>query len=102
MLPASIKVNYSYSPDKYKDIARAMGVKDEGYDTETTIKKGIEKLEGIYSKLGIPSKLSHVYKVKDEDFDEIIKSIEKSTMHIKTNPRPVSRELLYDTLKMVK
>lgn len=102
MLPAAIKVNYAYDPIKYADVAIAMGVNDEGLNKESIILKGLEKLDNIYKNLGITSRISQLFNINEISFNEIIESVKKSTMHVKTNPRPVTEELMYEILEMVK
>lgn len=95
LLPEVIAVNAEYAPEKYAQFSGIFGLKGE-----PSLAK--EALLNLYKQAGLKCRLSDYGAVKYDLFERIIQSVEKSTMHIKCNPRPVNHELLYGILKRIK
>ena len=73
ILPAVMEYNAQETGQKYRDIAKAMGVKDADEMTiETARKAAIDAVKKLSSDVGIPSDLKDI--VKEEDIDFLSKS----------------------------
>ena len=69
ILPTVMKYNAEVSGDKYKYIAKAMGVENvENMSVEEYRKVAIDAVKKLSSDIGIPSNLKDIVKVEDIDF----------------------------------
>ncbi len=73
ILPAVMEYNASSTGDKYRDIAKAMGVRDTAEMTiETARKAAVDAVKKLSADVGIPTDLKDI--VKEEDIDFLAKS----------------------------
>ena len=73
ILPAVMEYNASSTGDKYRDIAKAMGVRDTAEMTiEAARKAAVDAVKKLSSDVGIPTDLKDI--VKEEDIDFLAKS----------------------------
>ena len=86
---------------EYVEIAKILGIETSGKTDEQVVLEGIERLEEIEKKIKAPVKLSDYMAKEDFDMEMVLDNIQTSMGHIKTNPRPVSRELFRELLEMV-
>ena len=69
ILPTVMKYNAEVTGDKYKYIAKAMGVENvENMSVEEYRKAAIDAVKKLSSDIGIPSNLKDIVKVEDIDF----------------------------------
>ena len=69
ILPTVMKYNAEVTGDKYKYIAKAMGVENvEDMSVEEYRKAAIDAVKKLSSDIGIPSNLKDIVKVEDIDF----------------------------------
>ena len=74
LLAPVLKFNAPATGDRYREIARAMGVKDvDGLSTEDARKAAIDAVQQLADDVGIPRKLSELG-VKEEDIPFLAKS----------------------------
>jgi alcohol dehydrogenase class IV len=90
LLPHVLRFNVEHSPARYADIARALGVKDQGTNLEIAL-QGIEKIEGMMRDCGIPLRLSEL-KVSETAIDTLAESAMTVTRLLKNNVRPITLE----------
>lgn len=68
ILPTVMEYNACVTGDKYKYIAKAMGVDTTGMDQETYRKAAIDAVKQLSSDVGIPTTLKGIVKEEDLDF----------------------------------
>ncbi len=69
ILPAVMEYNAPSSGEKYRYIAKAMGVKNtEGMSIEEAREKAVAMVRELSSKIGIPKDLKDIVKIEDVDF----------------------------------
>ena len=69
ILPTVMEYNAPYTGEKYRDIAKAMGVKDtEKMTIEEARKAACDAVAALSKKVGIPQDLKAIVKEKDLDF----------------------------------
>ena len=69
ILPTVMEYNAPYTGEKYRDIAKAMGVKDtENMTIEEARKAACDAVAALSKKVGIPQDLKAIVKEKDLDF----------------------------------
>ncbi|MEY8338062.1 iron-containing alcohol dehydrogenase [Lachnospiraceae bacterium 62-35] len=100
-LAPSMRLNMDYVTKEYADIAKVLGVRAEGKSDKEAALEGIEILENLERDIHAPSRLSAYISKENFDVDMVLNNIQTSMGHIKTNPRPVCRELLKELLEMV-
>ena len=100
-LTPSMRLNMEYVKKEYVEIAKILGIETSGKTDEQVVLEGIERLEEIEKKIKAPVKLSDYMAKEDFDMEMVLDNIQTSMGHIKTNPRPVSRELFRELLEMV-
>jgi alcohol dehydrogenase class IV len=83
LLPEVMKFNLDACPEKYKEIAIAMGT--------TTALEGIEKIRALSVACGIPQKLSDIG-INSEDVENLADLAMKVTRLLVNNPKEVTRE----------
>jgi alcohol dehydrogenase class IV len=97
----SMELNLEYALEEYAEIAKVLGVKEDGKKNKEIALEGIEKLRIIAKAINAPEKLTE-YVSKDKiDVEYMLDNIQGSMGHIKTNPRPVSRELFKELIESV-
>lgn len=90
ILPTVMEYNAPYTGDKYRDIAKAMGVKGTDEMTiEEARKAAVEAVAEISKKVGIPQDLKAI--VKEEDLDFLAESAYADACR-PGNPRDTSVE----------
>ena len=100
-LTPSMRLNMEYVKKEYVDVAKVLGVDVQGKTDDQIVMAGIERLEEIEKNIQAPVKLSQYMEREAFDMDMVLDNIQTSMGHIKTNPRPVSRELFQELLEMV-
>ena len=69
LLPRGMEYNAEYTGDKYREIARAMGVKDvDSMSVEEYRKAAIEAVKKLSADVGIPANLKGIVKEEDLSF----------------------------------
>lgn len=101
LLPSAMILNLEYSPKKYADIARAMGIDCHGLSDIEAGKRAIAAVEELRASVGAPSSLRDICNADSASFPDVLDSINRSTAHIKCNPRPVDEGLIIEALNMV-
>ena len=89
ILPTVMEYNAPYTGEKYRDIAKAMGVDTEGMTQDEYRKAACEAVRKLASDVGIPSDLKEI--VKEEDLDFLSESA-LSDACCPGNPRDTSVE----------
>jgi len=100
LLP-SMRLNLDYAVSDCAAIAGVLGVETHGKTEKEAALAGIEKLEHLYNEVGAPRRLTAYVPEQEIDLPMILNNIETSMGHIKTNPRPQTRELYAALLRMV-
>ena len=90
ILPYVMRFNVETVPDRYADIAVAIGA-ERGADDRETAKQGIAKLLEIYEAVGIPSGIRS-FGVPESALDSLAESALKVTRLLKNNPRAMTLE----------
>jgi len=85
MLPHVLEFNTPASPDRYAQVAVALGVKPAGSDLETA-KLGLERIRELSRECGIPATLSELG-VPREALQRMAESAMTVTRLLKNNPR---------------
>jgi len=88
LLPAVVEFNLTAAPERYADIALALGA-EEDTDAMVTAKRGLEILRQLYAECGIPSRLSDLG-VPEEAIPRMVESAMKVTRLLRNNPREVT------------
>lgn len=68
ILPTVMEYNAPYTGEKYRDIAKAMGVDTEGMTQDEYRKAACEAVRKLASDVGIPADLKEIVKEEDLDF----------------------------------
>ena len=90
ILPTVMEYNAPYTGEKYRDIAKAMGVKDtENMTIEEARKAACDAVAALSKKVGIPQDLKAI--VKEEDLDFLAESAYADACR-PGNPRDTSVE----------
>ena len=92
LLPRVIEINAKYAAERYLKIGNTLG---KNIDKPEEIAKIVEELS---REVGIKTTFSE-FGIDEEKIPEILISVSRSTMHIKTNPRPVDKSLLKEVLR---
>jgi alcohol dehydrogenase class IV len=90
LLPYVMQFNVKYQPERYAEVARALGVKENGSD-EAVAEKGVEVVFDIMKSCNVPLKLSDLNISKDE-FDMIVTSALKVQRLLKNNVKEITRD----------
>ncbi len=100
LLAPGLKFNAPATGDRYREIARAMGVKDvDGLSTEDARKAAIDAVQQLADDVGIPRKLSELG-VKEEDIPFLAKSAMADAC-TPGNPRDVTQPEIEDIYKSI-
>lgn len=90
LLPSLMRYNLETLPEKHADIAVAMGIEPKATVYETAL-AGIERIEEISRKCGIPSSLTELG-IAENDLPELAQIAMNTTRLLKNCPRPMSKE----------
>lgn len=93
LLPQVLDANWEHAPDKYARIARALDPELASATTAQAAGSAADALRGLLERIGLKVRLGD-HGVSPDCFGTIYSGVQKSTGHIKTNPRPVDPELL--------
>lgn len=97
VLPAVIEYNHMAKPDKYAEIARALGENVDGLSLRDAAYKAVEAVRKLNDDVGIPRGLSQAG-VKEEHLERIASEAIKSG-NIMVNPRTSTVKDLVDILR---
>ena len=98
LLPYEMEFNAEYTGDKYKEIAKAMGVKDVDTMNQAEYRKAaIEAVKKLSADVGIPMTLKEIG-VKETDLDALADAA-MADVCTGGNPRPCTKELVLDVYK---
>jgi alcohol dehydrogenase class IV len=100
LLPVAMELNFQYSSEKYIHIAQAMGIDCKGLTDLKAGEKVVSAIKELRTKISAPSSLNEVCNADPSTFAQVVDSINRSTSHIKCNPRPIDEELIIKALKM--
>lgn len=95
-LPISIELNQHYCMDKYVEISKVWGVFDAHNSDEENVKALIEAIKALQTSIHAPSSLKSYIK-RTPDINTLIDTIQKTTGHIKCNPRPLNEALMKES-----
>jgi len=90
LLPYIMEFNIPAAPQRYADVAIALGCIPE-VDTIDTAYKGVEKIRQLIEDCGIPSRLSEL-NIPESAIPEMAKDAMKITRLLKNNPRLITLE----------
>lgn len=90
LLPHVMEFSMEAAPQRYAEVAVAIGCKYQENDYETA-KKGIEKINDMIKACGIPAKLSEL-NITENDIPDMATDAMKIERLLKNNPRPVNRD----------
>lgn len=90
LLPYVEMYNKQVVPERFADIAKAMGKKVEGLSPEEAADKAIDAIKKLASDIGIPSGLKELG-AKEEDLELLAENAMKDVCRL-TNPRELSKE----------
>ncbi len=93
MLPAVMRFNLDSAPEKYRDIAQALGVNTLGLTVKEAAEKGVELVAQMTKRLKIPQSLREVRGFKEEDIPRLAENALKDICGL-TNPRQATQEEL--------
>ena len=97
LLPAVMAYNADYTGEKYKDIAKAMGVPDVDSMTQAEYRKAaVDAVRKLSEDVGIPSTLKGI--VKEEDIPALAESAYADACR-PGNPRDTSVEEIAEIYK---
>lgn len=98
-LPISMEANFNFALHKYAEVAKALGVYDINCSDEENAKKAIARVRELQSEIDAPVSLRPYAKEIPDILDTIVDIVERTTGHIKVNPRPLDRDLIIETYK---
>lgn len=97
-LPHAMEYNLEYATKKYCDIARVFGA--EGEDGLALAREGIARVRAFLKALNAPDSI-RPWLPADFELEKAVDIVVGATGHIKCNPRPVTREIIRDTIAKV-
>lgn len=97
LLPYVMEYNATYTGDKFKYIAEAMGVDTTGMDEDAYRKAAVDAVRQLSKDVGIPEKL-HEIGVKEEDLQALSESA-FADVCTGGNPRPCTVESILEIYK---
>ncbi|MBQ9738055.1 MAG: lactaldehyde reductase [Alphaproteobacteria bacterium] len=98
LLPYVMEFNADYTGEKFREIARAMGVKGVDEMTETEYRKAaIDAVKQLSTDVGIPATLKEIG-VREEDLDALADAA-MADVCTGGNPRPCTKELVLQVYK---
>ena len=99
LLPHVMEFNLVAIPERYADIARALGIRDELSGAALAI-KGVEKVKQLLIDCGITVKLSDL-DIPDDAFEEMAESALSVTRFLKNNPRALTKNDIIEIYQKV-
>lgn len=90
LLPHVLRFNFSAAPERYADVAKALGVERNG-SSLTTAEHGVEFLLKLSRECGVPQRLSEL-NVPREAIPSLAQAAMQVTRLLKNNLRPFSAE----------
>ena len=97
----SMQLNVDYCTKDYCDVAKVLQVeRTADMDDRAYAMAGIDKLDALRREIEAPVSLTPYVTREDFDMEGMLDNIQTSMGHIKTNPRPVSRELFRELIDM--
>lgn len=87
LLPEVTRFNLSASPQRYAQVAMAMGLQGNGSDVSTA-ERGVEFLQNLSRACGVPQRLSQLG-VPSDAIPSLARAAMQVTRLLKNNPRPV-------------
>lgn len=90
LLPYVMEFNYRSAPQKYAEVAIALGC-PRGENDEETARKGIDRIRQIIDECGIPSRLGEL-DIPKEAIPKLAEDALKITRLLVNNPREVTLE----------
>lgn len=90
LMPHVMRFNAQTHPDRYVDVARALGVAVDGLTPAAAAESAIERVESLTRSLGVSAGLQSLG-VDVADFDRFAHNALRDA-YIATNPRPVTKE----------
>ena len=97
LLPYVMNYNLQTKPDKFRNIALALGVNVAGVTVEEAAELSVKAVRELAKQIGIPERLS-VIGVKEEDLPKLAEMASKDPCAL-FNPRPSKYEDLLELLK---
>ncbi|WP_251860022.1 lactaldehyde reductase [Clostridium sp. Marseille-Q2269] len=98
LLPYVMEYNKDYTGDKYREIARAMGIKDvDNMGVNEYRKAAINAVKKLSKDVNIPQTLSEI-NVKEDDLEYLAKSA-YADVCTGGNPRPCTVESIFEVYK---
>jgi alcohol dehydrogenase len=97
LLPHVMEFNLPAAPDRYAEVARALGA-DEGANEEATARNGVGMIHELMKKCGIPTRLSEL-NIPQKALDDMADGAIKVTRLLRNNVREVTRQ---DALELYK
>ena len=90
LLPYVEMYNKQVTPERFADIAKAMGENIEGLTPEKAADKAIDAIKNLAARIGIPSGLKELG-AREEDFELLAENAMQDVCRL-TNPREFSKE----------
>lgn len=90
LLPAVMKFNSQASPERYAEVAMALGA-PRGKDDEETARNGVDFIYELAASVGIPKKLSDIG-IPQSAVDHMAKAAMEVQRLLKNNPREVTEQ----------
>ncbi len=97
LLPAVEQFNLIAAPERFADIAKAMGVKTDGLSTLDAAQSAIEAIKKLSSDIGIPPNLT-VLGVKEGDLKIMAENAKKDVCQL-MNPRTATLDEVISIFK---
>ncbi len=98
LLPISMEFNRDYTGEKYREIARVMGVKEvDSMSQEEYRDAAINAVKKLSDDVGIPKTLD---KIREEDLDRIAEDALKDACY-PGNPREATKEQVIEMFRML-
>ena len=94
-LPYAMEYNLEYATGKYCDIARVFGA--TGEDGLALAREGVARVRAFLKALKAPDSI-RAWLPADFELEKAVDIVVGATGHIKCNPRPVTREIIRDTI----
>lgn len=91
LLPYVEMYNKQVVPERFADIAKAMGEKVEGLSPEAAADRAIDAIKKLASDIGIPSGLQELG-AKEEDLELLAENAMKDVCRL-TNPQELTKEI---------
>jgi alcohol dehydrogenase len=97
-MPHVMSYNLVERPDKYANVARAMGIGASSLSQTELAEKSVEKINQIMKHIGLPTQLAALG-IPENDLEEIAKSVSIIAPGLlQVNPRSTTERDLLDLL----